>query len=157
MPTKVVSTVIVDKLLGKGCVIRPVDVIGEMKSTYNMEILYSKAWKAREYAQNLVYSHPLDSFQMLPSYFYMLEQQNSGMMTKLQVNDDNRFEICFMAFDACIFDFRECCRLTIDIDGTRLKGKYKGILFIATMMDGNDKIFSITFGVEHLENDRCWT
>ena len=58
----------------------------------------------------------------------MLEQQNPGTVTKLQVNDDNRFEICFMAFDACIFDFREYCRPAIVIDGTHLKGKYKGIL-----------------------------
>ena len=50
MPVKVVSTVVADKLLDKGHVIRPVDVIGEMKSSYGMEILYSKAWKAREYA-----------------------------------------------------------------------------------------------------------
>ena len=69
---------------------------------------------------------------MLPSYFYMLEQENPGPMTKLKVDNDNRFEICFMAFDACIFGFRECCRPVIAIDGTHLKGKYKGILFIAT-------------------------
>ena len=62
-----------------------------------------------------------------------------------------------MTFSAYIFDFRECCRPTIAIDGTHLKGKYKGILFIATAMDGNDKIFPIAFGVGHLENDRCWT
>ena len=48
-----------------------------MKSSHGIEILYNKAWKAKEYAQNLVYSHPLDSFQMLSSYFYMLEQQNN--------------------------------------------------------------------------------
>ena len=46
---KVVSTVVADKLFGKGRVIRSVDVIGEMKSTYGMEILYSKACKVREY------------------------------------------------------------------------------------------------------------
>ena len=155
MPVKVVSTVIADKLLGKGHVIRPMDVIGEIKSTYGMEILYSKVWKAREYAQNLVYGHPLDSFQMLPSYFYMLEQQNPRTVTKLRVDDDNRFEICFMAFDACIFDFCECCRPAIAIDGTHLKGKYKGILLFATAMDVNDHIFSIEFRVRHLENDQC--
>ena len=62
-----------------------------------------------------------------------------------------------MAFDACIFDFRTCCRLAISIDGTHLKGKYKGILFIATTMDDNDQIFPIAFGIGYLENDRCWT
>ena len=77
------------------------------------------------------------------------------MVTKLQVDENNIFEICFMAFGACIFDFRTCCRLAIPIDGTNLKGKYKGIFFIATTMDGNDQIFPIAFGVGHLENDRC--
>ena len=155
MPAKVVSTVIVDKLLGQDRVIRPVDVIGEIKSTYGIEILYSKAWKAREYAQNLVYGHSLDSFQMLPSYFYMLEQQNPGTVIKLKVDNENRFEICFMAFGACIFNFSMCCRPAIAIDGAHLKGKYKGILFIATTMDGNNQIFPIAFRVGYLENDRC--
>ena len=86
----------------------------------------------------------------------MPEQENPGTVTKLKVDDDNRFEICFMAFDACIFSFRECCRPVIVIDGTHLNGKYKRILFIATAMNGNDQIFLIAFEVEHLENDRCW-
>ena len=58
-----------------------------------------------------------------------------------------------MAFDACISGFRSCCRAAIVIDGTHLKGKYKGILFIVIVMDGNDKIFSIAFGVGDIEND----
>ena len=126
VPAKVVSTMIVDKLLGQGHVIRPVDVIGKIKSTYSMEILYSKTWKAREYTQNLVYGHLLDYFQMLQSYFYMLEQKNPRTVKKLQVDKDNRFEFCFMAFGVCISCFRTCCRPAIDIDGTHLKGKYKG-------------------------------
>ena len=80
----------------------------------------------------------LDSFQMLPSYFYMLEQQNLRTVTKLQVDKDNIFEIYFMAFDACIFDFHAYCRPVISIDRTHLKEKYKGILFIATTMDSNN-------------------
>ena len=79
------------------------------------------------------------------------------MVTKLQVDEDNRFEICFIAFGACIFNFRTCCRPANVIDGTHLKGKYKEILFIATAIDDNDQIFPITFGVRHLENDQCWT
>ena len=92
---------------------------------------------------------------MLPSYFYMLEQQNPGIVTKLQVNKDNIFEIYFMAFGACIFDFCTCCRPAIAIDGTHLKRKYNGILFIVIAIDDNNKIFPIAFGVGHLENDWC--
>ena len=75
MPAKVVSTVVADKLLDKGGVIRPVDVIGEMKSTYGMEILYNKAWKVREYAQNLVYGDPLDSFKCYHRIFICLSNK----------------------------------------------------------------------------------
>ena len=62
-----------------------------------------------------------------------------------------------MAFGTCIFSFCMCCIPAIVIDGTHLKGKYKGILLITTTMDGNDQIFPIAFGVGHLENDWCWT
>ena len=55
-----------------------------------------------------------------------------------------------MAFGVCIFNFRACCRLAIAMDGTHLKGKYKGILFIATAMDGNDQVFPIAFKVHIL-------
>ena len=53
--------------------------------------------------------------------------------------------------------FPTCCRPTIAIDGTHLKGKNKGILFIATTIDSNDQIFLIAFGVGDIENDRSWT
>ena len=43
VPAKVVSIMITDKLLAKGCVIQPVNVIGEMKSSHGIEILYSKS------------------------------------------------------------------------------------------------------------------
>ena len=46
----------------------------------------------------------------------MLEQQNPGTMIKLKVDNENKFEIFFMAFGACIFDFREYCRPVIAID-----------------------------------------
>ena len=42
MPEKVVSTVIADKLLAKGRVIRLVDVIREMKLSHDIDILYNK-------------------------------------------------------------------------------------------------------------------
>ena len=40
-------------------------------------------------------------------------------------------------------------------DGTHLKGKYNGILFITIAMDGSDQIFPIAFGVGDIENDLC--
>ena len=62
-----------------------------------------------------------------------------------------------MAFGACIFGFQTCCRPAIATNRTHLKGKCKGVLFIALTMDGNDHIFPIAFGVTDIKNDRSWT
>ena len=45
----------------------------------------------------------------------------------------------------------------IAIDRTHLKEMYKEILFIAIVMNDNNWIFPIAFGVEDIENDRTWT
>ena len=42
----------------------------------------------------------------------------------------------FWAFAPCIVAFRYC-RLVINIDGTHLYGKYRGVLIIAMAIDAN--------------------
>ena len=103
----------------------------------------------------MVYGDPLHSFQLLQSYCYMLERENPGTMTKFQTDEENRFEYFFMALGACISRFKEC-RPTVAIDGTHLKGKYKGVFYVAAIMDGNEQIFPIAFGLGDLEDDWGW-
>ena len=71
-PTKVIIVEIANKLLVDGYLIRPKDV-AEMRLKHGIDILYNKAWKAKEYVESFVYGEPLQSFQKLPSYLYMLE------------------------------------------------------------------------------------
>ena len=52
-----------------------------------------------------------------------------------------------MALGSCIFGFKAYYRPLIVIDGTYFKKKYKGLLFIATAMNGKNQIFPIAFGV----------
>ena len=56
-----------------------------------------------------------------------------------------------------MFGFRVCCRPIIVIDGTYLKGMYKGVMFVATTMDGNEQIFPLAFGFGDGENDQSWS
>ena len=77
MSTKVIISLIVEKLQVKGCMIRPKDVIAKMRTNHGIQILYNKAWKAEEYVERLAYSESLHSFQKLPSYLCMLEQNKS--------------------------------------------------------------------------------
>ena len=92
---------------------------------------------------------------MLLSYSYMLKRENSETVTKFQIDEENKFEFCFMALGPYIFGFKMCFIPAITSDRTNLKGKYKRILFIAIAMDNNDRIFPIAFGVRDIENDRA--
>ena len=72
-PTKVITAEIVNKLLVDGYLIRPKNVVVEMRLKHDIGILYNKAWKEKEYAESFVYGEPLQSFQKLLSYLYMFE------------------------------------------------------------------------------------
>ncbi|XP_024009590.1 uncharacterized protein LOC112084598 [Eutrema salsugineum] len=47
-------------------------------------------------------------------------------------------------------------RRVIVVDGTFLKSKYKGVLLVATDLDGDSNLYQIAFGVVDSENDRSW-
>ena len=51
----------------------------------------------------------------------MLERENSKIVTKLKIDDENRFEYLFLTFGPCIYGFVSCYRLIIAFDGTHLK------------------------------------
>ncbi|KAK3198484.1 hypothetical protein Dsin_021899 [Dipteronia sinensis] len=45
----------------------------------------------------------------------------------------------------------------IAIDGTHLKGRFYGILFVAACSDGNEQVYPLAFGIGHKENRESWT
>ncbi|XP_056864034.1 uncharacterized protein LOC130511179 [Raphanus sativus] len=47
-------------------------------------------------------------------------------------------------------------RKVLVVDGTFLKSKYKGVLLVATALNGNSNLYPIAFGVVDSENDRSW-
>ena len=122
---------------------------------HGISILYNIAWRAKEYAQNVVYGDSLHSFQLFPSYCYMLEREKPRTVKTLQTDEENRFEYFFMALGVSISGFR-ACKPVVAIDGTYLKGKYKGIFYVTGAMDSNEQIFPIAFGLGDLENERGW-
>ncbi|KAL6347010.1 hypothetical protein AAG906_012261 [Vitis piasezkii] len=126
------------------------------ENKYGVQISYDKAWRAREFALNSIRGSPEESYGALPSYCYMLEQKNPGMIIDIITDVDNQFKYLFMAFDACISRFRSSIRLVIVVDGTLLKSKYLGTLFVAASKDGNNQIYPLAFGIGDLENDASW-
>ncbi|XP_058076406.1 uncharacterized protein LOC131224991 [Magnolia sinica] len=107
--------------------LRPADIIFAMQEKYNIRISYWKAWKARELAINHVMGSYEDSYNQLPLYLHELRRANPGTVTAISVNQQT---------------WR-----------THLKGKYKGVLFIATALDGDNHIFPLAFDIGELENN----
>ncbi|KAK3212885.1 hypothetical protein Dsin_017591 [Dipteronia sinensis] len=63
---------------------RPKDIIADMKTMYGIQILYSKTYQALHYALSLTYGTHEETFKLLLSFGYVLKQQNPGTITDLQ-------------------------------------------------------------------------
>ena len=61
-----------------------------------------------------------------------------------------------MASGSSLRGFTSYIRPVIAVDGTFMKGKYKGTLFIATSLDDNNQLYPVALGVGDSENDASW-
>ncbi|KAK3230970.1 hypothetical protein Dsin_002851 [Dipteronia sinensis] len=127
-----------------------------MKTMYGIQIMYSKANQALHYALSLTYGTHEETFQLLPSFGYVLEQQNPGTIGNLQFVDNVKFLYFFMSLGASLRGFRMCMRPVIAVDGTHLKGRFRGTMFVATAQDGIEQVYPIAFGYVDLKNNLSW-
>ncbi|KAH6807165.1 hypothetical protein C2S51_028273 [Perilla frutescens var. frutescens] len=77
-------------------------------------------------------------FAVLPAYLEMLKRSNPDTVYDLETDDDDCFMYTFVALGICRAAFSVYIRPVIAIDGTPLKGKTKGILFVTVTKDGNE-------------------
>ncbi|KAK2646717.1 hypothetical protein Ddye_021912 [Dipteronia dyeriana] len=61
-----------------------------------------------------------------------------------------------MSIGASLRGFQTCMRLVITVDGTKLKGRFGGIVFVTTAKDGNELVYRIAFGYDDLEINLSW-
>ena len=61
-----------------------------------------------------------------------------------------------MSIGASLAGFHTSIRPVVAVDGTFLKAKYLGTLFIAACKDGNNQIYPLAFGIGDSENDASW-
>jgi len=80
-------------------------------------VSYWKAWNGKRLANNLLKGSPKQSFELMPSYLYVVKSQNPSTITHLEVDEQSRFQYLFLAFGACIRGF-SFMRKVITVDGT---------------------------------------
>ncbi|XP_057769762.1 uncharacterized protein LOC130989711 [Salvia miltiorrhiza] len=145
------------KLIDEKVVLRPKEMIAEMRSKYGVQMLYCFAVRTRQQAIERTYGDFNMSYVRLPSYLYLLKQRNPGTVYDLQTTREGVFCHMFVALGQSIRAFEQYLRPVIVIDGTHLKGKNRGVLFVAVTKDGNDQVFPLAIGLGPIENDESWT
>ena len=112
--------------------------------------------RARESALNSLRGTIEESFRLLPLWCSMLEKNNPETLTRIETAVDNSFLYFFMALGQSRAGFNKV-RPVVAVDGTHLKGKYKGTLYVAACFDSNEQIFPLAFGIGDTENESLYT
>ncbi|KAJ9535233.1 hypothetical protein OSB04_un001676 [Centaurea solstitialis] len=154
---RVLGHIILPQVRDNSRTLRGKDIVSDIKRNLKINISYWQAWRAKAHALCMVNGSPEESFTRLPGYFYNLELQNLGTITRIRIDSDRRFTMCFAAFGTSIRTFQRNLRPVVVIDGAHLKGRYLGTMFLAVGMDANNRCVPLSFGVGRSENNETWT
>ncbi|KAL7257037.1 hypothetical protein ACSBR1_010882 [Camellia fascicularis] len=132
---------------------RSTDVIYDFKKAYGLQISYRVAWLGVEKARGELYGDHSMSFDKLRWYNDAVMEYNPGSYINLDFDEHNtrRFNRLFISFKACMDGFNHC-RPLLFLDGTFLKGRFKGNLLAAIGKDGNQGLFPVAFAIVDAEN-----
>jgi len=99
------------------------DIIQYMRMVHGVEISYSLAWDAREYAINAVKGIPEKGYEKIPKYLHMMKEANPGSHTFYERDTKGRFKFLFISFGQSVRGFFAAIGKVIVVDGTFLKSK----------------------------------
>ncbi|XP_022041052.1 uncharacterized protein LOC110943622 [Helianthus annuus] len=152
----VVAHYLKEPLKDSGRIYRCNEIVKDFRQRFQVEITTSQAWRGKSLALELLQGSSRDSFAELPFYCYNLERANPGSVTHIKTDDERRFEMVFVAIGAAIRTFICNLRPVVIIDAAHLKGEFKGTLFLAVRMDGNNQILPISYGIGKSEDGESW-
>ncbi|XP_028059386.1 uncharacterized protein LOC114263087 [Camellia sinensis] len=135
---------------------RPIEVKKKLKKQYGIDVSYRVAWLGVDKARGGLFGDFATSFDQLRWYLETAMRTNPGSVFELDVDESSGcFRRLFVAFHGCLYGF-QFCRLLLFVDGTFLKGRYKGHLLAATSKDGNQGLFPLAFAIVDAENQDNW-
>ncbi|KAF7138689.1 hypothetical protein RHSIM_Rhsim07G0128200 [Rhododendron simsii] len=96
------------------------------------------------------------SFDELRWYREAVRNSDPKSVFEIEVDTEtNRFQRLFVAFSACISGFKHL-RPLLFVDGTFLKGNFKGSLLSVSAKDGDKGLFPLCVGVADSESNENW-
>ncbi|KAL4369270.1 hypothetical protein GQ457_05G030160 [Hibiscus cannabinus] len=140
-------------------------LMAHVKSVYQYEPEYKKTWRAKDKALKKLHGDWDASYNELPGWINIMQKYNPGTIAVLEtkpyykndrvVADVRQFHRLFWTFPQCIHAFKNC-KPIIQIDGTFLFGRYRHVLLLAVIQDGNRKTIPVAFAlVPREDTDSC--
>ncbi|KAK4281176.1 hypothetical protein QN277_012700 [Acacia crassicarpa] len=103
-----------------------------------------------------------DEFANLEAYCNELKLSNPSSDVCVEVSEEGLehgrriFKRMYVCFNASKVGWREGCRPLICVDGTFLKGRFRGILLTEVGVDGNDSLYPLAVALVEKENTHHW-
>ncbi|KAI5682358.1 hypothetical protein M9H77_03586 [Catharanthus roseus] len=116
----------ISHLVGSDPEIPVSNIIQEVQVLFQTSCTYKPAWYARKFAIERVFGSWDTTFSILPKYLQDVQDLNP--------------------------DGFSYCRPVISVDGTHLRGPYKGVLLIASTWDANIHLFPLAFAIVDKES-----
>ncbi|KAK2405578.1 hypothetical protein QL285_054800 [Trifolium repens] len=132
------------------------DIMQHMRTHFSLGITMSTAWKAKQYATEVIEGDSIRQYSLLRAYADELTRVSKGNTVVIGVERPMptlppRFGSFYSYFEGSKKGFIHGCRPFIGVDGCHLKTKYGGQLLIAVGRDPNDQYFPLAFGVVETE------
>ena len=134
---------------------RPSNIVLDVQRELGVEITYSKAFRAKEFALEAIYGTHEEAYKAMPKYTASLEETNPNSIVRLDVTAENQFQRVFICYGACAVGFAHC-RPLLGLDGTHIKIQYQGIILAATGIDALGQLFPLAYAVVDAENKENW-
>ncbi|KAH6765953.1 hypothetical protein C2S52_016936 [Perilla frutescens var. hirtella] len=150
VPTRVLEKYFACRLVDERVVLKPKEMMTKLVREFGIHIDYSFTLRMRNIAIQMVYGDFDKSYAQLPAFIHTLQLMNSGTVVDMEITSDGQFKHSFLAIGVIY------ARPVLVIDGTYLKGKNKGVLFVAVTKDGNEQILPVAVGLGLIENDESW-
>jgi hypothetical protein len=149
------------KLMQTFAKVRLKDIMQHMRTHFSLGITMSTAWKAKQYATEVIEGDSIRQYSLLRAYADELTRVSKGNTVVIGVERPMptlppRFGSFYFCFEGSKKGFIHGCRPFIGVDGCHLKTKYGGQLLIAVGRDPNDQYFPLAFGVVETETTESW-